>query len=56
MNQKDLTKTFMMISSKKIPLASHDFHKTIQRPQGLSRNVYDYRRFETCLLHNAIKI
>ena len=34
MNQKELTKTFMMISNWKKPFGLHNFHKKIQRFKG----------------------
>ena len=34
MNQKELTKTFMMISNEKKPFGLHSLYKNIQRFEG----------------------
>ena len=34
MNQKEVTKTFLMISNRKKPFSLQGFHKKIQRFQG----------------------
>ena len=49
MNQKEQTKTFMMISNRKNPLVSMVYTKIFQRLKGLGANRVYSRFYSFCL-------